>query len=69
MSLMPLMLRSLARLVTTLVSQPTASVATLLYYSNLLPRNLSLERMVRHELLDRENYLFHFLIGVLRCIW
>ncbi|XWS19008.1 hypothetical protein CRYUN_Cryun32bG0093700 [Craigia yunnanensis] len=66
---MPLMVRSLARLVTALAAQPTASVTTLLYYSNLLPRNLNLERLVRRELLDRENYLFHFLINFLRCFW
>ncbi|XWS11910.1 hypothetical protein CRYUN_Cryun37aG0045700 [Craigia yunnanensis] len=69
MSLMPLMVRSLARLVTALVAQPAASVTTLLYYSNLLPRNLNLERLVRRELLHRENYLFHFLINLLRCFW
>ncbi|XVF74591.1 hypothetical protein PTKIN_Ptkin13bG0122100 [Pterospermum kingtungense] len=66
---MPLMFRSLARLVTALVAQPAASVTTLLYYSNLLPRNLDLERLVRRELLERENYLFHFLINLLRCFW
>ncbi|XVF26738.1 hypothetical protein REPUB_Repub14bG0044300 [Reevesia pubescens] len=66
---MPLMVRSLARLVTALVAQPAASVTTLLYYSDLLPRNLDLERLVRRELLHRENYLFHFLINFLRCFW
>ncbi|KAI5602578.1 hypothetical protein POPTR_001G181701v4 [Populus trichocarpa] len=69
MSLLPLMFRSLVRLISALMSQPTASVTTLLYYSNLLPRNLNLERMVRRELLDEENHLFHFLISFLRCLW
>ncbi|CAK7356681.1 unnamed protein product [Dovyalis caffra] len=69
MPLMPLMVRSLVRLLSALVSQPTASVTTLLYYSNLLPRNLNLERLVRRELLDGENHLFHFLINFLRCFW
>ncbi|XVE88908.1 hypothetical protein DITRI_Ditri19aG0106700 [Diplodiscus trichospermus] len=66
---MPLMVRSLARLVTAIVAQPAASVTTLLYYSNLLPRNPDLERLVRRELLDPENYLFHFLINLLGCFW
>ncbi|KAJ4851310.1 hypothetical protein Tsubulata_046420 [Turnera subulata] len=65
---MPLMLRPTLRLLKALVSQPTASLTTLLYYSNLLPRNLNIERFVRSELL-RENYLFHILIGVLGCFW
>ncbi|XWS16360.1 hypothetical protein CRYUN_Cryun34aG0079100 [Craigia yunnanensis] len=69
MSLMPLMVCSLARLVTVLLAQPAVSVTTLLYYSDLLPPNLNLERLVRRELLDRENYLFHFLINLFRCLW
>ncbi|KAJ9179162.1 hypothetical protein P3X46_010981 [Hevea brasiliensis] len=64
---MALMLRLLVRLLMALMSQPAASVTTLLYYSNLLPRNLNLERLVRQELLHEENYLFNFLISVLRC--
>ncbi|GMY34214.1 regulator of Vps4 activity in the MVB pathway protein [Fagus crenata] len=69
MTILPLMLRSLVRLLTSLMAQPTASVSTLLYYSDLLPRNLNLERLVRTEFLDRENYLFHFLINIMRCFW
>ncbi|PQQ09806.1 hypothetical protein Pyn_16745 [Prunus yedoensis var. nudiflora] len=69
MSLTPLMFRSLMRLLTSLIGEPAASVSTLLYYSELLPQNIILERLVRHELLDRENYLFHFLINFLRCFW
>ncbi|KAL6274690.1 hypothetical protein ACE6H2_025382 [Prunus campanulata] len=68
-SLTPLMFRSLMRLLTSLIGEPAASVSTLLYYSELLPQNIILERLVRHELLDRENYLFHFLINFLRCFW
>ncbi|CAL9027891.1 unnamed protein product [Prunus brigantina] len=60
---------SLMRLLTSLIGEPAASVSTLLYYSELLPQNIILERLVRHELLDRENYLFHFLINFLRCFW
>ncbi|GAY51195.1 hypothetical protein CUMW_132410 [Citrus unshiu] len=66
---LPMMLRSLVRLVTALVSQPSATVTTLLYYRSLLPRNLNLERLVHREFLDRENDLFHFLINVLTCFW
>ncbi|KAF9690016.1 hypothetical protein SADUNF_Sadunf01G0152100 [Salix dunnii] len=69
MSLLPLMFRSLVRLIGAMMSEPTASVTTLLYYSNLLPRNLNLERLVRREFLDEENHMFHFLISFLRCFW
>ncbi|GLU22192.1 hypothetical protein SLE2022_382850 [Rubroshorea leprosula] len=67
--LMPLKLRSLTGLVTEMVAQPAGFVTTLLYYSDLLPRNPNLERLVRRELLYRENYLFHFIISILRCFW
>ncbi|CAL5360577.1 unnamed protein product [Camellia sinensis] len=69
MSLTTLMFRSLVRLLISLVGEPVASISTLLYYSDLLPQNIILQRMVRHELLDQENYLFHFLINFLRCFW
>ncbi|KAK3436490.1 hypothetical protein EUGRSUZ_C01044 [Eucalyptus grandis] len=69
MSLTTLMFRSLVRLVTSLVGDPAASVTTILYYSTLLPQSVVLERLVRHELLDHENYLFHFLVNFLRCFW
>ncbi|KAL9350697.1 hypothetical protein Peur_020909 [Populus x canadensis] len=69
MAFQPWMFWSLVRLISALMSQPTASVTTLLYYSNLLPRNLNLERLVRPELLDGENRLFLFLIDFLRCLW
>ncbi|TQD74651.1 hypothetical protein C1H46_039787 [Malus baccata] len=69
MSLTPLMFRTLLRLLTSLIGDPAASVSTLLYYSELLPQNIILQRLVRHELLDGENYLFHFLINFLRCFW
>ncbi|KAK6912084.1 hypothetical protein RJ641_024177 [Dillenia turbinata] len=60
-SLLPLMFRSLVRQLTSLADQPAATVTTILYYSDLLPRNLNLERLIRTDLLQRENYLFHFL--------
>ncbi|KAJ9167806.1 hypothetical protein P3X46_019399 [Hevea brasiliensis] len=69
MSHTPVMFRSLVRLLTSLISEPAASVSTVLFYSELLPQNIILERLVRHELLDNENYLFHFLINFLRCFW
>ncbi|KAI7981003.1 hypothetical protein LOK49_Contig82G00005 [Camellia lanceoleosa] len=69
MSLTTLMFRSLVRLLISLVGEPVASITTLLYYSDLLPQNIILQRWVRHELLDQENYLFHFLINFLRCFW
>ncbi|OUZ99934.1 hypothetical protein BVC80_9069g44 [Macleaya cordata] len=66
---MPVMLRSMVRLVCLLVNQPATSVTTILYYSERLPRNMNLERMVRNDLLDRDNHLLHFLISLLRCLW
>ncbi|KAH7511904.1 hypothetical protein FEM48_Zijuj12G0032600 [Ziziphus jujuba var. spinosa] len=69
MSLTPLMFKSLVRLLTSLIGEPAASVTTLLYYSDLLPQNIILERLVQHQLLDDDNYLFHFLINFLRCFW
>ncbi|KAI4355652.1 hypothetical protein L6164_004402 [Bauhinia variegata] len=69
MVLMPVILRSLVKLVSAVMREPTASVTTMLYYSNQLPRNLNLERFVRHEFLRQDGLFFHFLIGMLRCLW
>ncbi|XAR67724.1 hypothetical protein NMG60_11002601 [Bertholletia excelsa] len=63
------MFKSLAGLITGIVLQPTVTVTTVLYYSDLLPRNLNVERLVQRELLHHQNYLFHFLVGILRCFW
>ncbi|RZS28966.1 hypothetical protein BHM03_00062627 [Ensete ventricosum] len=68
-SLTPLLVKSLVRLVGLLVSRPAVSVTTILYHSDALPRNPTLQRLVRDELLDDENYLFHFLITMLKCFW
>ncbi|KAL9232070.1 hypothetical protein vseg_007216 [Gypsophila vaccaria] len=68
MTMTPLMMRSLVRLVSSLASDPMAAVSTLLYYSHLLPRHLNLERFIRRDLLHPNNYLFHFLINFLRCL-
>ncbi|KAL1356680.1 hypothetical protein HN51_070961 [Arachis hypogaea] len=64
-----LMFRSMVRLLTSLIGEPATSISTLLYYSGLLPHNVVLLRMVRHELLDQENHLFHFLITLMSCFW
>ncbi|GMH03294.1 hypothetical protein Nepgr_005133 [Nepenthes gracilis] len=69
MSLTPLLLRALARLLTSLVEQPVAAVTTMLYYSDLLPQNAAMERSVQHDLLHQDNYLFHFVINFLRCFY
>ncbi|KAI4387419.1 hypothetical protein MLD38_005256 [Melastoma candidum] len=69
MAIISVILRSVVRLVVSLVEEPASTVTTLLYYSDLLPRHLNLERLVRRDLLDGENYFFHFLIGFLRCFW
>nr|GMC76100.1 hypothetical protein DM860_008922 [Ipomoea batatas] len=54
-----------------LARRPASTMTTLLYYSDLLPRNLdSLERLVRNDLVGAgNNYLFHFIIHFLRCFW
>ncbi|BAT99018.1 hypothetical protein VIGAN_10039100 [Vigna angularis var. angularis] len=69
MSLTTLLFRSMVRFVTSFVGEPTTSISTLLYYSGLLPHNVILLRMVRHELLDQENHLFHLLISMMSCLW
>ncbi|KAK1269223.1 hypothetical protein QJS04_geneDACA006403 [Acorus gramineus] len=68
MTMIVLMFKSLVRLVTALVRRPAASVSTILYHSNLLPRDVNLQRLVAEDLLDAENYLFHFIITFMRCI-
>ncbi|KAM7258473.1 hypothetical protein ACFE04_014214 [Oxalis oulophora] len=65
-SLGPSMIRSLMRLTTTFARAPAASVSTLLYYSEHLPQDMGLERLVRHDMLDSEHYLFNFLINFLK---
>ncbi|CAN6449749.1 unnamed protein product [Victoria cruziana] len=69
MALLSLMVRSLCRLMVSLIGRPVASFTTILYYSDLLPRNVNLERLVENDLLERENYLFHCIINILRCFW
>ncbi|KAF6144482.1 hypothetical protein GIB67_025892 [Kingdonia uniflora] len=68
MSIVSVMLRSLVRLVSSLVCVPVACITTILYYSDHLPRNVNLERMVRDDLLDHDHFLFHLLINILRCL-
>ncbi|KAL1538359.1 hypothetical protein AAHA92_27115 [Salvia divinorum] len=60
---------SVAKTVGFMVAQPAATMTTLLYYSDLLPRNLNLDRFVEHQLLVPENFLFHFLVNFLRTFW
>ncbi|CAJ2636845.1 unnamed protein product [Trifolium pratense] len=68
MSLTTLMFRSVLRLLTSLIGEPTTSISTLLYYSGLLPHNVTLVRMVRHEMLDQDNYFLHFIISLMSCL-
>ncbi|MFQ6642528.1 hypothetical protein Gotur_017507 [Gossypium turneri] len=44
-SLTPLLFRSLLRLLMSLLTEPAASVTTLLYYSDNLPQNIIWERL------------------------
>ncbi|KAE9616155.1 hypothetical protein Lalb_Chr04g0262731 [Lupinus albus] len=69
MILMPQMLHSMVRLATSLVYEPTSTLVTILYYGDLLPRNLDLGRFVQHDFHSRENYFFHFLTNIIRCVW
>ncbi|TKY69253.1 hypothetical protein E2542_SST05523 [Spatholobus suberectus] len=59
----------MVRLVTSFISEPATSISTVLYYSGLLPHNMILLRMVRHEMLDQENFLLHLLITIMSCCW
>ncbi|GLT98584.1 hypothetical protein SLE2022_160830 [Rubroshorea leprosula] len=68
-SLTPLMFQSLLRLMVLLIREPAASMTTLLYYSHLLPHNTIWERLVRREMPDDENYLYHFIIYLLTWFW
>ncbi|CAL0325997.1 unnamed protein product [Lupinus luteus] len=67
--LMPQMLHSLVKLATSLFSEPTSTVITILYHGDLLPRNRNLGRFVRRDFLHPENQFFHFLITMMRCVW
>ncbi|KAL8458227.1 hypothetical protein ACS0TY_035929 [Phlomoides rotata] len=64
-----MMVQSVVKTTASMVSQPAATLTTLLYCSDLLPRNLDLNRFVQHELLVPQNFLFHFLVRFLRCFW
>ncbi|KAK4395259.1 Purine permease 3 [Sesamum angolense] len=59
---MALIVKSAAKTMGWLVAQPAATLATVLYYSGVLPRNLNLDRFVQHELLEPDNFLFRFLV-------
>ncbi|KAF3794311.1 hypothetical protein EJ110_NYTH01238 [Nymphaea thermarum] len=52
MALLSLMVRSLCRLMVSLIGRPVASFTTILYYSDLLPRNVNLERLERRSKLS-----------------
>ncbi|CAK9152729.1 unnamed protein product [Ilex paraguariensis] len=69
MSLTALMFRSLVRFLSSFVDEPAVSIATILHYSDLLPQNTILETLVEDALLHPENYLFHFVINLLKCFW
>ncbi|KEH27113.1 transmembrane protein, putative [Medicago truncatula] len=53
-SLTTLMCRSMLRSLTLLIGEPATSIPTLVYYSGLIPHNVVLLRMVRHELLIKK---------------
>ncbi|KAL0342029.1 UNVERIFIED_CONTAM: hypothetical protein Scaly_1865500 [Sesamum calycinum] len=65
MGFMALIVKSAAKTMGWLVAQPAATLATVLYYSGVLPRNLNLDRFVQHELLEPDNFLFRFLVHFL----
>ncbi|KAK9697713.1 hypothetical protein RND81_08G055600 [Saponaria officinalis] len=68
MSIKPLIIRQMMRLVRSVVEQPTAMITTVLYYSNQLPQNAALERLVQHDLLlHQDNYFFIIIVNFLKC--
>ncbi|MCD7457168.1 hypothetical protein HAX54_034374 [Datura stramonium] len=69
MRIATMMFGSVARTTRAFMIQPVSTLTTLLYYSDRLPRNLNLDRLVRSDLVDSGNYLFRFLINFLRCFW
>ncbi|KAK9130884.1 hypothetical protein Sjap_011371 [Stephania japonica] len=71
MPMLPLLFRALARFTTMLLCSPATSVATILYYSNVLPRDARLEQLVLHGFLHDgdQNHFFYFIISLLRCIY
>ncbi|KAK7407670.1 hypothetical protein VNO78_09674 [Psophocarpus tetragonolobus] len=66
-SLTTLLFWSMVRFVTCFASEPAISISTVLYHSCLLPHNMILIRMVRHELLHQQNHLLHLLITIMSC--
>ncbi|KAK9098906.1 hypothetical protein Syun_025951 [Stephania yunnanensis] len=69
--MLPLLFQALSRFATTLLHSPAASVATILYYSNVFPRDARLARFVRHDIIhnaDEYNF-FYFVIILWRCIY
>ncbi|XP_022842084.1 uncharacterized protein LOC111365795 [Olea europaea var. sylvestris] len=69
MGLRMVVFNSLVKTIGALVSQPVATVGTLLYYGDVLPRDLYVRRMeIRRELHDQPgNFLFHFLSCFFKC--
>ncbi|KAF5793259.1 hypothetical protein HanXRQr2_Chr09g0415441 [Helianthus annuus] len=73
MGMRGLLLGSVARQVNAMAIHPAATVTTILHYSSLLPRDLTVDlerrRLIRHELLNRHNFLFRIIVSILTCFW
>ncbi|KAK9715325.1 hypothetical protein RND81_06G157200 [Saponaria officinalis] len=67
MSIKPMIMRQFIRLMRSIVEQPIAMITTLLYYSNQLPQNAAMERLVRHDFLHQQNYFFIIIVNLLKC--
>ncbi|VVB00461.1 unnamed protein product [Arabis nemorensis] len=56
------------KLVSAVATKPVASVSVLLFYGDVLPRNLQLERLTGREFtIDGNDYLVRFIVSFLRC--
>ncbi|KAJ0966453.1 hypothetical protein J5N97_027591 [Dioscorea zingiberensis] len=69
MTLVRLFGRPLMSMVVSLVKSPASFATTILFCSDVLPRGHHLERLVRDDVLYRENIFFDLLILLLRIFW
>ncbi|CAL4971282.1 unnamed protein product [Urochloa decumbens] len=67
--LLPLFLRAIARLAACVATRPVAATAaTVLYHAGALPRDPALERLVCEDMLDGDDCILHFVVGVMRSL-
>ncbi|KAD4889281.1 hypothetical protein E3N88_21354 [Mikania micrantha] len=68
-----LLFGSIARQMKAMAVHPVATVTTILHCSRLLPHDLTVDlqrrRLIRHELLNRHDFLFRIIVNMLTCFW